>query len=233
VASVVSFSALGSLALARLPVPPPAARAIVAPRASEDRPRRRALLGRRSCSWAVLPLLWYDASARRSVLARPGGSEWGSAGGQMASIVGAEVVVAEEVLVADGITATIRAPGLRLFGFDSLSSPLEWVRGRGPCCSSVRPEAIAAAVWPPRAEVVVAAAGAGGGEPPGVSSPRRPSNVGGCLYLRGWNPSSICNGTLSAGVCSLWLSGPEHVGIFGVIPCFFLISSTRTRLSAN
>jgi hypothetical protein len=131
----------------------------------------------------------------------------------MASVVGAKVVAAEEVLVADGITATIRAPGLRLFGFDSLSLPLEWGRGRGARCSSIRPEAIAAAVWPPRAEVVVAAARAGGGEPPGVSSPRRPSNVGGCSYLRGQNRSSVCNDTLSAGVCSLWLSGPEHVCI--------------------
>jgi hypothetical protein len=147
------------------------------------------------------------------VLARPGGSEWGSVGGQIASIVGAEVVAAEEVLVADRITATIRAPGLRLFGFDSLSSPLEWGCGRGARCSSVRHEAIAAAVWPPGAEVIVAAAEAGIGKPPGVSSPRRPSSVGGCSYLRGRNRSSVCNGTLSAGVCSLWLSGPEHVCI--------------------
>jgi hypothetical protein len=95
----------------------------------------------------------------------------------MASVVGAEVVAAEEVLVADGITATIRALGLRLFGFDSLSSPLEWGRGRGARCSSVCPEAIAATVWPPGAEVVVAAAGAGGSEPPGVLSPRRLSDV--------------------------------------------------------
>ena len=64
----------------------------------------------------------------------------------MASVVGAEVVAAEEVLVADGITTTIRASGLRLFGFDSLSSPLERRRGRGHCCSGIRPEAIAAAV---------------------------------------------------------------------------------------
>jgi hypothetical protein len=92
----------------------------------------------------------------------------------MASVVGAEVVAAEEVLVADGITATIHAPGLRLFGFDSLSSPLEWGRGRGPCCSSVRPEAITAAVWPPGAKVVVAVAGAGGGEPPGFRRPVGP-----------------------------------------------------------
>jgi hypothetical protein len=53
----------------------PAVRAAVAPRAPGDRPRRRALLGRRSCSWAVLPLLRYDASARISMLARPGGPE--------------------------------------------------------------------------------------------------------------------------------------------------------------
>jgi hypothetical protein len=102
---------------------------------------------------------------------------------------------------------------LRLHGLGSLSSPLEWGRGRGPCHNSVCPEVIAAAVWPPGAEVVVAAAGAGGGKPPGVLSPRRPSNVGGCSYLRGRNRSSVCNGTLSAGVCSLWLSGPEHVCI--------------------
>jgi hypothetical protein len=37
---------------------------------------------------------------------------------------------------------------------------------------------------------------------------------GGCSYPREWNRSSICNGTLSAGVCSLWLSGPEHVCIW-------------------
>jgi hypothetical protein len=102
-----------------------------------------------------------------------------------------------------------------------LSSPLEWGRGRGPYRSSIYPEVIAAAVWPPRAEVVVAAAGVGGGEPPGVLSSRRPSNVGGCSYLRGAEPEFLCNGTLSADVCSSWLSGPEHVGIFGCNTVFF------------
>jgi hypothetical protein len=41
-----------------------------------------------------------------------------------------------------------------------------------------------------------------------------PPIVWGCSYLRRWNRSSVCNGTLSAGACSLWLSGPEHVCIF-------------------
>jgi hypothetical protein len=46
---------------------------------------------------------------------RPGGSEWGSTGGLTAPVVGAEVEAAQEVPVADGITATIRASGLLLF----------------------------------------------------------------------------------------------------------------------
>jgi hypothetical protein len=62
----------GSAGLARLPVPPLATRAVVAPRAPEDCPRRRALLGRRSCCGAVLPLPRYGASARRSVLRSSG-----------------------------------------------------------------------------------------------------------------------------------------------------------------
>jgi hypothetical protein len=102
---------------------------------------------------------------------------------------------------------------LRVHGLGSLSSPLEWGHGRGPCRSSVCPKVITAAVWPPGAEVVVAAARASDGEPPGVLSSRRPSNVGGCSYLREWNRSSVYNGTLSAGVYSLRLSGPEHLCI--------------------
>jgi hypothetical protein len=106
----------------------------------------------------------------------------------MVAAVGTEVVAAEEVLVADEIVAAICALGLRLFGFDSLSSPLEWGRGRGPCRSSVCPEVIAAAIWPPGAEVVVAAARAGGGEPPRILLSRRPSNVGGLFVPAGVEP---------------------------------------------
>jgi hypothetical protein len=110
----------------------PAVRAAVAPRAPGDRPRRRTPLGRRSCSWVVLPSLWHDASVWRSMLARSRGLEWGSAGGQVAAVVGAEVVAAGE-----GFSAN--APGapppprtdLRLFGFDSLSSPPSGDAGEG------------------------------------------------------------------------------------------------------
>jgi hypothetical protein len=88
----------------------PAVRAAVVPRAPGDRPRRRTPLGRRSCSWVVLPLLRHDAFAWRSVLARPGGLEWGSAGGQVAAIVGAEVVAAGEGFSADETVSATRGP---------------------------------------------------------------------------------------------------------------------------
>jgi hypothetical protein len=108
------------------------------------------------------------------VLFGAAGARWCGVGGQVDAAVGAEVVAAREVLVADEIVGAICAPGLRLFGFDSLSLPLEWGHGRGPYRSSVCPEVIAAAVWPPRAKVVVAAVRASGGEPLGV---RRPAGL--------------------------------------------------------
>jgi hypothetical protein len=98
------------------------------------------------------------------------GARWCGVGGQVDAAVGAEVVAAREIFPTDEIVGAICALGLRLFGFNCLSSPLEWGRGRGPCRSSVCPEVIAAAVWPPGAEVVVAAAVVGG-EPPGVCRP--------------------------------------------------------------
>jgi hypothetical protein len=90
-----------------------------------DRPRRRTSRGRRSCSWIVLSSLRHDASVRRSVPARPRGLEWGSAGAGWG-----------------GHSRT----DLRLFGYDGLSSPLVWGRGRGPSHSSICPEVIAAAI---------------------------------------------------------------------------------------
>jgi hypothetical protein len=74
-------------------------------------------------------------------------------GGQVAAVVGAEVVVAigeaspaEAVASANETVSATCAPDLRLFGFNGWFSSLVRGRKRGPFHSSVCPEAIAAAV---------------------------------------------------------------------------------------
>jgi hypothetical protein len=67
-------------------------------------------------------------------------------GGQVAAVVGAEVVAARGACLRRRDRRRHLRLDLRLFGFDGLSSPLMWGRGRGPFHSSVCPEVIAAAV---------------------------------------------------------------------------------------
>jgi hypothetical protein len=145
-------------------------------------------------------------------------------GGQVDAAVGAEAVAAGEV----GFSADETVSATR----DPTSGSLVLTACPRPSSGGVGEEPVAAASALRSSLLLFVHFEAGVSEPPGVLSPRRPSNVGGRSYLRGPNRSSICNGTLSAGVCSLWLSGPEHVCIFGTEPCFFFILSTKTRLSA-
>jgi hypothetical protein len=80
-------------------------------------------------------------------------ARWCGVGGQVAAVVGAEVVAAigeaasaEAVASADETVSATCTPGLRLFGFNGwFSSPVRG-RERRPFSSSVCPEAIAAAV---------------------------------------------------------------------------------------
>jgi hypothetical protein len=74
-------------------------------------------------------------------------------GAQVAAVVGAEVVVAigeapsaKAVASVDETVSATCASDLRLFGFNGWFSSLVRGRERGPFCSSVCPEAIAAAV---------------------------------------------------------------------------------------
>jgi hypothetical protein len=113
------------------------------------------------------------------------------------------------------------------------SLPHEFGHGRGPPGSSIRPEVITAAVWPPGAEVVVvAAAGAGDGAPfVGLLLLRRPPIEWGCSYLRMWNRSSICNGTLNASVfVHCGCRGLNMYVISARSRVFSSFSSTKTRL---
>jgi hypothetical protein len=141
-------------------------------------------------------------------------ARWCGVGGQVAAVVGAEVVAAGEGFSVDDTVSATSAPGLRLFGFNGWFSSPARGRERGPSSGSVRPGAIAAAVLPSETEVVAAL----------LVQRSLASHMefvvpwalrcGGCSYPREWNRSSVCNGILSAGVCSLWLSGPEHLGIW-------------------
>jgi hypothetical protein len=138
----------------------------------------------------------------------------------VAAVVGAKVVVAigeaayaEAVASADDTVNATCAPGLRLFGFNGwFSSPVRG-RERGPSSDSICPGAIAASILPSETEVVTA-----------LLVQRSPAShpefvvpqalwCRGCSYSREWNRSSVCNGSLSMGICSLWLSRPEHLGI--------------------
>jgi hypothetical protein len=210
----------------------PAVWAAVAPRAPGDRPGRRTLLGRRSCCWAVLPSLRHDASTRRSMLARPGGLDWGSAGGQVAVAVGAEVVAAGEGFPADETVSATRGPTSSSLALIACPRPSSGDTGEGlVAAASALRSSLLLFIRPERRSLLLLTERAATSQLEFVV-PQAP-RCGGCSYPREWNQSSVCNGTLSAGVCSLWLSGPEHLGILGAISCFFLISSTRTRLSAS
>jgi hypothetical protein len=75
-----------------------------------------------------------------------------------------------------------------------LSSPLERRRGRGQGCSGVRPEAIA---WRSLSLLLERATA---GHPSAFCCSAGPPIVWGCSYMRRWNQSSVCNGTLNAGI---------------------------------
>jgi hypothetical protein len=127
------------------------------------------------------------------------GARWCGVGGQVDAAVGAEVVAAREGFSVDEIVGVICAPGLRLFGFNIWFSSL-----RGDANESL--PAVAFALGP---TLLLQRSPA---SHPELVVPQA-LRCGGCSYPREWNRSSVCNGILSAGVCSLWLSRPEHPDI--------------------
>jgi hypothetical protein len=163
------------------------------------------------CGGRCLPVR-EDLSGNLSVQAGAAAIRWRSAGAQVAAVVGAEVVVARGGFFADETVGATRG---------QTSGSLALTACPRPSCGDVG-EGLPTAAFALRSSLLL------------FSRPRRrslslllqwwPANhpefvvpqalrCGGCSYLREWNRSSVCNGTLSAGVCSLWLSGPEHLGI--------------------
>jgi hypothetical protein len=159
-----------------------------------------------------------DGSEDLSVRFRAAGARRCGVGGQVDAAVGAEVAAAGEGFSADEIAYSACTPGPPSPGLNGWFS--SFVGESLSAAASTRKPLLQlserAAVS--RLEFVVPQA----------------LRCGGCLYPWGRNRSFVCNGTLSASVCSLWLSRPEHVGIFGCNTMFFpSFSSSMTRLSAS
>jgi hypothetical protein len=136
------------------------------------------------------------------------GARWCGVGGQADTAIGAEVVAAGECFPTVETVSATCGPTFGSLALMSGSRPLS-----GDTNESLPVGASVLGPW-----LLLQRSLAGSLEFVAPQALR----CGGCSYPWGWNRSSVCNGTLSAGVCSLWLSGPEHVCIFGVKPCFFL-----------
>jgi hypothetical protein len=124
------------------------------------------------------------------------GVRWCGVGEQVDAAVRAEVVAAGESFSADETVSATRGP---TSGSLALISSFRPPRGDAneslPAAASILgPSLLLQRSLAGRPEFVVPQA----------------LRCGGCSYPREWNRSSVCNGTLSVGVCSLWLSGPEH-----------------------
>jgi hypothetical protein len=162
------------------------------------------------------------------------------AGAQVAAVVGAEVVVtrggfsADEIVGAtcgrtSGFLALMACPhpscgdvgeGLFTAAFALRSSLLLFSRSKRRSLSQL-------VHWSPASHL--------------ESVVPQALRCGGCSYPPEWNRSSVCNGTLSMGVCSLWLSRPECDTpgvnfalcreIYPNLGCSVKISISRSRMS--
>jgi hypothetical protein len=127
------------------------------------------------------------------------GARWCGVGGQVDAAVGAEVVAAGESFSAVETVSATCGPTSGSLALISGSRPLSGDANESlPAAASILgPSLLLQRSLVSHQEFVVLQA----------------LRCGGCSYPWGWNRSSVCNGTLSVGVCSLWLSGPEHVRI--------------------
>jgi hypothetical protein len=127
------------------------------------------------------------------------GARWCGVGGQVDATVGAEVVAAGESFSADETVSATRGP---------TSGSLALIYGSRPPRGDAN-ESLPAVAFALGPSLLL--------QRSPVSHPElvvpQALRCGGCSYPREWNRSSVCNGTLSASVCSLWLSRPEHPGI--------------------
>jgi hypothetical protein len=156
--------------------------------------------GTRVLGWSHSCFRGEDGSEDLPVRFGAAGARWCGVGGQVDAAVSAEVVVAGESFFVDETVSATRRPTSGSLALMSGSCPLSGDANESlPAAASVPgPSLLLQRSLASHQEFVVPQA----------------LRCGGCSYPREWNWSSICNGTLSAGVYSLRLSGPEHLCIW-------------------
>jgi hypothetical protein len=209
---------------------PSCRKAAATPCAREDRPRCRALLGRRSCYGAVLPLHRYGASAR--------GSAPHSSGRIRVGICRR----------ADGLGCRCRggggsrSPRCRrdhrhhpLFGPPALCtcprpSSVGGGEGKIAAAPALRPTLLQFG-HPERGSLLLLLERAAASRPSVFCCSAAPPIEWGCSYLRRWNRSSVCNGTLNASVfVHCGCRGLNMNVILSRSRVFSSFSSAKTRL---
>jgi hypothetical protein len=140
------------------------------------------------------------------------GARWCGVGGQVDAAVGVEVVAAREGFSVDETASANRGPTSGSLALIACPRPSSGDAGEGlvVAASALRSSLLLFSRLERRSLSLLMERSAARQLEFVVPQALR---CGGCSYLREWNRSSIGNGTLSAGVCSLWLSGPEHLGI--------------------
>jgi hypothetical protein len=138
---------------------------------------------------------------------------WRSAGAQVAAIVGAEVVAAGEGFSADDTVGATRGQTSDSLALIACPRPSSGDVGEGlvTVASALRSSLLLFSRPERRSLSLLVQRSTASHLKFAVPQALR---CGGCSYPREQNRSSVCNGTLSVGVCSLWLSRPEHLGIW-------------------
>jgi hypothetical protein len=137
---------------------------------------------------------------------------WRSAGAQVAAVVGAEVVVARGGFSADETVGATRGQTSGSLALIACPRPSSGDMGEGLVTAvSALSSSLLLFSRPERRSLSLLVQRSAASQLEFVIL--QTLRCGGCSYPREWNQSSVCNGTLSTGVCSLWLSGPKHLGI--------------------
>ena len=153
-----------------------------------------------------------DLSGDLPVQARVAAIRWCGAGEQVAAVVGVEVVAAREGFSADEIVGATCGRTSDSSALAACPHPSCGDVGEGPPAAAFVLRLSLQLSCRPRRRSLTLLQWSAASHPEFVVP--QALRCGGCSYPREWNRSSVCNGILSVGVCSLWLSGPEHLCIW-------------------